>query len=116
MRRTQTATEARLWARLRARQLRGTKFRRQYPIGPFVADFCCPEYRLVIELDGGQHSAHAATDQARSAFLAEQGYRVLRFWNDQVSNDIEAVLEEIQNALKDASTSAFPSKSKNPSP
>jgi very-short-patch-repair endonuclease len=84
LRRDQTDAEQALWARLRDRQLFGAKFRRQHPIGHFVADFCCPQRKLVVELDGGQHAARVAADQKRARFLQEQGYRVLRFWNHDV--------------------------------
>jgi very-short-patch-repair endonuclease len=80
LRRNQTDAEQTLWARLRDRQLHGAKFRRQHPIGPFVADFCCPQEMVVVELDGGQHAEEIAADQKRSRFLEGQGYRVLRFW------------------------------------
>ena len=101
LRRDQTETERRLWARLRARQLCGAKFRRQHPIGRFIADFCCPEHGLVVELDGGQHAMQAEADQRRSAFLRRRGFRVLRFWDNQVVEDIDAVLEQIVEALRD---------------
>jgi very-short-patch-repair endonuclease len=79
LRRDQTDAEQTLWARLRDRQLCGAKFRRQHPVGPFVADFCCPQRKLVVELDGGQHAEEVAADHKRSRFLEEQGYHVLRF-------------------------------------
>ena len=79
LRRDQTDAELALWARLRDRQLCGAKFRRQHPIGPFVADFCCPQGKVIVELDGGQHADDVAADQKRSRFLEEQGYRVLPF-------------------------------------
>ena len=69
LRRDQSDAEQALWARLRDRQLWGAKFRRQHPIGPFVADFCCPQGKLIVELDGGQHAARVAADQKRSRFL-----------------------------------------------
>jgi len=69
LRRDQTDAEQALWARLRDRQLCGAKFRRQHPIGPFVADFCCPQGKLIVELDGGQHAEEIAVDQKRSRFL-----------------------------------------------
>ena len=99
LRRDQTDAEQALWARLRDRQLFGAKFRRQHPIGPFVADFCCPQRKLIVELDGGQHAARVAADQKRARFLQEQGYRVLRFWNHDVLGNTEAVLERIVEAL-----------------
>ena len=99
LRRDQTDAEQTLWARLRDRQLCGAKFRRQHPVGPFVADFCCTQRRLVVELDGGQHAVEVAADHKRSRFLEEQGYRVLRFWNHDVLKDTVAVLERIAEVL-----------------
>jgi very-short-patch-repair endonuclease len=101
LRRDQTDAEQTLWARLRDRQLRGAKFRRQHPIGPFIADFCCPEGKVIVELDGGQHAEEVAADQKRSRFLAGQGYRVLRFCNHEVLKDTNAVLEQIAEVLSD---------------
>lgn len=80
--------------RLRGRRL-GVKFRRQHPIGPYIADFCCLERRLVIELDGGEHAGQVRADNARTSFMESYGFRVLRFWNDQMLNDPDAVLERI---------------------
>ena len=101
LRREQTEVEKRLWARLRARQLCGAKFRRQHPIGRFIADFCCLEGRLVVELDGGQHAVQAEADRRRSLFLEHRGYRVVRFWDNEVMEDIEAVLQRIAEILSD---------------
>ncbi|WP_407518718.1 endonuclease domain-containing protein [Methylobacterium oryzisoli] len=98
LRQTQTEPEARLWSRLRDRRLGGFKVVRQCPIGPYVADFACREARLIIELDGGQH-ADSAHDRRRDAWLASQGFRVLRFWNDEVSSNLPGVLETILAAL-----------------
>ena len=91
--------ERRLWYHLRDRRLGGAKFRRQLPIGPYIVDFVCVEIRLVIELDGGQHSEQVAYDAARTAFIEHEGYRVVRFWNDEVLKETEAVLELILGAL-----------------
>jgi very-short-patch-repair endonuclease len=101
LRRGQTEAERRLWARLRHRQLHYVKFRRQHPVGPFITDFCCPEHRLVVELDGGQHAVQVDVDQARTAYLNQHGYRVLRFWNHEVIENIEAVLQQISTVLRD---------------
>jgi very-short-patch-repair endonuclease len=101
LRREQTEVEKRLWARLRARQLCGAKFRRQHPIGRFIADFCCLEARLVVELDGGQHAVQKEADRRRSLFLERLGYRVVRFWDNEVMEDIEAVLQRIAEILSD---------------
>lgn len=107
LRRNQTEAERKLWARLRARQL-GTRFRRQHPIGPFIADFCCQEHRLVIELDGGQHATRAEADERRSALLERKGYRVLRFWDNEIMEDIEAVLQQIAAVLKNPHPNPLP--------
>jgi very-short-patch-repair endonuclease len=94
-----TETEQRLWRHLKLRQLLGFKFRRQVPIGPYIADFSCVEAKLIVELDGGQH-VESAHDIRRSAYLETQGFRVLRFWNDQVFKETDAVLELIAAFLR----------------
>jgi len=99
LRRNHTEAERRLWERLRGAQLRQMKFRRQQPIGPFIADFCCVQSKLIVEIDGGHHAARTAADTARSAYLTQLGYRVLRFWNRDVLNDTDAVLDCIAAAL-----------------
>jgi len=93
-----TDAEKKLWHLLRSRQLEGAKFRRQQPIGPFIADFVCQERRLIIEADGGQHS-HSSTDRARTEYLEGVGYRVLRFWNNDILNNLDGVAEVIAVAL-----------------
>jgi len=98
LRRELTEAEAALWLQLRANQL-GVKFRRQHPIGSFITDFCCVERRLVIELDGGQHSEQAEYDARRSKYLASRGYRVIRFWDDAVLTSIDEVVEQIRISL-----------------
>jgi very-short-patch-repair endonuclease len=95
LRRDQTDVERKLRFRLRDRRLRGSKFRRQMPIGPHVADFCCESLRLIIELDGGQHSLNTAADAHRTAALEARGYLVLRFWNNDVLQNIDGVLQTI---------------------
>jgi very-short-patch-repair endonuclease len=99
LRRNETDAEHRLWMRLRAGQFEGLKFRRQQPIGPFIADFCCLDRKLVLELDGGQHALKAEEDKRRDAFLMRQGYRVLRFWDHEVLQELDAVLERVAVAL-----------------
>ena len=96
-----TDAERLLWQRLRSRQLAGYKFRRQHPIGPYFADFACVEARLVVELDGGQHVTPEGllSDERRSAALAAQGYVVLRFWNHDVLQQADVVLESILYGL-----------------
>ena len=96
LRRAMTEAEARLWSQLRGQQL-GRKFVRQFPIGPHVADFACRGARLVIELDGGQHGPEK--DAARTALIETYGYRVIRFWNNDVLENTDGVLEAIRHEL-----------------
>jgi adenine-specific DNA-methyltransferase len=112
LRRDQTDAEQRLWAKLRDRQLGSAKFRRQHPIGPFVADFCCPQRKLVVELDGGQHKDDVVADEKRSRFLEAQGYRVLRFWNHDVLANTNGVLERIGDALSDPHPRPLPGRAR----
>ncbi len=99
MRRTPTTSEAQLWKRLRNRQLENTKFRRQVWIGPYIADFVCLEHRLIIEADGSQHIDDAKYDNHRSVFLAQEGFRILRFWNNEILSNLDGVLELIRDML-----------------
>ena len=99
LRTSQTDAEVRLWYHLRAHRFLGIKFKRQKPIGKYIVDFVCMERGLVIELDGGQHGERQAYDVERDAYLASRGFRVLRFWNDDVLRDTESVLEAIRQAL-----------------
>jgi len=101
MRREMTEPERKLWRLLRDQRLAGAKFRRQVPIGNFIADFCCLNSRLIIELDGGQHAEQEAADVSRSRFLAGEGFRVLRFWNERVLSGAEFVVEEILAAISE---------------
>ncbi len=95
-----TEVEKKLWYRLRNRQL-GVKFRRQHPFQGYILDFACEDCMLGIELDGGQHNndAHKTQDASRTAILEQSGWQILRFWNNDVIENIEGVLEEIQQAL-----------------
>jgi very-short-patch-repair endonuclease len=95
LRREMTDAEHKLWRFLRDKNLVAAKFRRQVPIGNYIVDFCCLDRRLIVELDGGQHAEQEDADALRSRFLAEKGFRVLRFWNEQVLNGTEFVVEEI---------------------
>ena len=90
-----TDAERLLWQHLRSRQLAGLKFRRQHPIGRYILDFVCLEAGLVIEVDGGQHGPQHSYDEARTAWLGQRGYRVLRFWNNEVLTNPEGVRERI---------------------
>jgi very-short-patch-repair endonuclease len=98
LRHNATRAELALWNRLRSRQINGTKFVRQEPIGPYTVDFICRELRLVIEVDGGQH-ANNQSDAARDRFLAAHGYRVLRFWNNDVLSNMSGVLQTVAEAV-----------------
>ena len=98
LRTDQTDAETVLWNRIRNRQIDGHKFVRQQPIGNYVCDFVCRERLLIIEVDGGQHNESAA-DAIRDRRLNEEGYKVLRFWNNDVLGNIDGVLEMIQAAL-----------------
>ena len=96
-----TEPEQALWRALKRIPVYGTHFRRQVPIGPYVADFACLKARLLIELDGGQHAQDeiAARDEARTRWLKGEGYRVIRFWNAELSKDLNGVLDTIYAAL-----------------
>jgi very-short-patch-repair endonuclease len=94
-----TASESWLWQVLRMRQFNQIRFRRQHPIGPYIVDFCAPRQKIIVELDGGQHLEQEAYDAERTAFLESKGYRVLRFWNDEVLKDRDGVLRAIEDAI-----------------
>ncbi len=98
LRRDMTGAERRLWAHLRSRQLEGAKFTRQFPIRGFVVDFACRSLGLAVELDGGQHS-DSATDGARTQMIEAHGYRVIRFWNNDVMNNTDGVLTAIAEEI-----------------
>ncbi|MEA9795811.1 very-short-patch-repair endonuclease [Xanthomonas campestris] len=103
-----TDAERALWRCLRSNQLHGFKFRRQHPIPPYIADFCCIDAALIVELDGSQHQA--SSDQARTQWLRSQGWKVLRFWNNDVLLSLDAVVETIFKMV------ATPYPHPNPSP
>lgn len=96
-----TEAEKRLWACLSARKVADTRFNRQHPIGPYIGDFVARMPRLVIELDGGQYATQAEADARRTFYLQNQGYRVIRFWNNDVLTDVGAVVAEIERVLRD---------------
>lgn len=101
LRRHGTDAERALWRRLRCRQLLGHKFRREEIIGPYIADFVCVESRVIVEVDGGHHMEQQGRDERRSVYLRCLGYRVMRFWNNEVLVDIDGVLERIRMALEE---------------
>ncbi len=94
-----TDAEQKLWSALRRQQIDGNRFRRQHPIGGFVVDFVCLAEKLIIEVDGGQHAQNVEADSERTAWLEARGYRVLRFWNNDVLGNIDGVLQVIQSTL-----------------
>ena len=100
----QTDAETKLWNRIRNRQINGCKFVRQEPIGRYICDFVCRKKLVVIEVDGGQHSGSVG-DEARDRYLRGQGYRVMRFWNNDVLSNIEGVLAVIDEGLREISQS-----------
>jgi very-short-patch-repair endonuclease len=97
LRTEQTDAELKLWYHLRAGRFMNLKFKRQKPVGPYIADFICTEHKLIIECDGGQHGD--VSDQCRDAWLVTNGYTVLRFWNHHVLHETESVLERIRQTI-----------------
>lgn len=110
MRRHPTDAEGVLWRKLRDRQLGGVQFRRQHPVGPYIADFYCPERNLIVEVDGGQHVENQEADERRTKELEKLGYHVLRFWNHEVLNLSDAVLEKILQEIEIPHPSPLPSR------
>jgi very-short-patch-repair endonuclease len=100
LRQRMTDAERRFWQIVRGQQIDGLRFRRQVPIGRYIVDFACQEARLIIEIDGGQHDAASPDEFERSRFLAGQGYRMLRFWSNEVLQNPEGVLTSIALALR----------------
>ncbi len=100
LRRDMTDVEALLWSRLRARQLDGHKFVRQFPIGPHVVDFACRGAKLLVELEGGQHGDAVEADAARTRLMEACRYKVIRFWNNEVGENLDGVLEAILAELR----------------
>ena len=108
MRREATPAERVLWRILRSRRLAGFKFRRQVPLGPYIADFACFDPKVVIECDGAQH-ADSAYDTARDAWLSAQGFRVIRFWNRHVREEPDGVVDALLAQLSRRSCDPSPS-------
>ncbi len=100
LRKEPTPAERKLWAYLRGNKLHGVNFRRQHAIGRYIPDFCSAKDKLIIELDGSQHLEQEEYDDERTKYLESQGYRVIRFWNNQVLNDIETVVRAITIELE----------------
>ena len=100
LREDSTKAERKLWSVLRGRQLAGAKFRRQVPIDRYFADFACLDAKLIVELDGGQHADQETYDNARTVRLEEIGWRVMRFWNNDVIENVDGVADDVLAALK----------------
>jgi very-short-patch-repair endonuclease len=99
--RNQTSAEEKLWTHLRTHRMGDIHFRRQHAIGNYIVDFAAPRKKLIIELDGSQHREQKEYDQERTAFLNSKGYKILRFWNNDVMNNLEGVLTVIWQTLKE---------------
>jgi very-short-patch-repair endonuclease len=111
LRKRPTDAEQLLWRHLRMNQMEGFKFRRQQPIDHYIADFVCFENRIIIEVDGGQHAAESNKDRERDSYLQQSGFKVLRFWNNEVFQNITGVLEVIrENCLSHPPLNPLPSR------
>ena len=110
MRSNMTKEESIMWNILRAKRFYGYKFKRQVLIGEYIVDFLCPEKMLVVELDGGQHNTEdkICYDDERSKYLNKQGYKVIRFWNNEVNSNLEGVCDVIKRGLDDTLSPALP--------
>ena len=95
LRKKMTESERKLWRHLRSSQMNGLKFRRQHPIGPFIVDFVCLEKKLVLELDGSQHMTNREYDASRTTWLNERGYKVIRFWDNDVFKNFSGIVHRI---------------------
>ena len=102
LRKNLTPEEQKLWAFLRNHQVLGIGFRRQHAIGPYVVDFCAPSEKLIIEVDGSQHLDLSDYEIDRSQFLSASGYHVLRFWNSDITNDVQSVIIKITQTIQDS--------------
>ena len=102
LRKNMTTHERKLWNLLKNKQFYGFRFRRQYPIEKYIVDFICREKRIIVEIDGGQHNIpkNINDDLIRDEFLKSQGYTVIRFWNNDIDNNIEGVYKELQKVFK----------------
>ena len=103
LRSNMTKEEIKLWNIIKAHKFYGYKFKRQVPIGNYIVDFFCPEKSLIIEIDGGQHNVedNIVSDGQRTNYLISHGYKVIRFWNNEVWNNIEGVCEKIKQCLEE---------------
>jgi len=104
LRKALTPAERKLWSRLRNDQLNGVNFRRQHAVGKYIPDFCSPQEKLIVELDGSQHLEQQEYDEERTKYFESLGYRVIRFWNNQVMNDMNGVILAITYAIEEIKT------------
>ena len=102
LRKNMTDAEKKLWSLLRNRQFEGLKFRRQHAIGKYIVDFICFEKKIVIEVDGSQHLENKIYDANRTEWLQKQDFKVIRFWNNDVLNEIEVVLDKLYEKIKNS--------------
>lgn len=102
LRKNQTSQERIMWNLLRNQQFQGLKFRRQYPVGNYIVDFICKEIKLIIEIDGGQHNSEDGIeyDIKRTEYLETKGYKVIRFWNNEIDNNLEGVYQILRDMIK----------------
>jgi very-short-patch-repair endonuclease len=101
-RKTPTPAERKLWSRIRNAQL-GVTFRRQHAVGNYIPDFCCPKAKLILKMDGSQHLEQKEYDDDRTKYFESLGYKVIRFWNNQIMKDIECVIKAIEYELESGS-------------
>ena len=101
LRKNQTPWEAKLWSVLRNRNIKDLKFRRQFKVGNYIVDFCCPSKKLVVELDGGHHSEEEVRshDKKKQGYLEKQGYKIVRFWNNEIDDNLDGVVLKIVQSL-----------------
>ena len=116
LRKNMTPAESKLWRALRGKKLAGLKFRAQHPVGRFILDFYCPACKLVIEVDGDIHDETAEYDQIREEHLRKYGYRVIRFSNDEVLNDLPSVMEQISEVARELTSTSSQDSEKPDSP
>jgi very-short-patch-repair endonuclease len=108
LRKTPTTAEAMLWKQLRAHRFANIGFRRQHPIGPYIVDFCAPRLKLVIEADGGQHSENQEYDNTRTDYLINHGYFVMRFWNNEILENLDGVLQAVMERIMNPWAPPYP--------
>ncbi len=101
LRKNMTDAERKIWHSIKGKKIKNHRFRRQHPIGPYIVDFVCLENRIVIEIDGGQHAWQKETDEKRTKWLESEGYRVIRFWNNQIMNEFNGVIQILWNMLEE---------------